>query len=283
MNNKKVSVIVIIFLNLVAILLIGLTIFGNQRQEVGHEKYVQKQIPTVFVHGWGSSYHAQEHMVQAAKSAGISNISVRVDVDKNNHLRYFGRLPKYAKNPLIEVNIPDTQAASFSSIKAVAKSLRTRYGYKKINFVGHSYGNILIAQYILHEGQNKNYPQVNKWVSIAGHFNGYLGESIGREARIKNKTTGQPDIYSATYNKLFGLRKNFPRNTEVLNIYGNKEDGTNSDGSVSVASARSLKYLLNGRAKSYQEKEIKGSQAQHSKLHENKEVDHLLINFLWKK
>ena len=52
--------------------------------------------------------------------------------------------------------------------------------------------------------------------------------------------------------------------------------------SLSVASAQSYKYLINGRAKSYREVEIKGKNAQHSKLHENKEVDKLLINFLWK-
>jgi Uncharacterized protein with an alpha/beta hydrolase fold len=34
--------------------------------------------------------------------------------------------------------------------------------------------------------------------------------------------------------------------------------------------------------KSYREVEIKGKNAQHSKLHENKEVDKLLIDFLWK-
>ena len=49
-----------------------------------------------------------------------------------------------------------------------------------------------------------------------------------------------------------------------------------------MASAQSYKYLINGRAKSYREVEIKGKNAQHSKLHENKEVDQLLIDFLWK-
>ena len=92
----------------------------------------------------------------------------------------------------------------------------------------------------------------------------------------------EPDIYSDGFKQLLPLRKHYPRQIEVLNIYGNKEDGSNSDGSVSVASAQSYKYLINGRAKSYREVEIKGKNAQHSKLHENKEVDKLLIDFLWK-
>ena len=49
------------------------------------------------------------------------------------------------------------------------------------------------------------------------------------------------------------------------------------------ASSRSLKYLLVENAKSYQEKKITGQLAQHSQLHENPEVDELLIDFLWKK
>ncbi|MGL5900527.1 MAG: alpha/beta hydrolase, partial [Lactobacillaceae bacterium] len=32
---------------------------------------------------------------------------------------------------------------------------------------------------------------------------------------------------------------------------------------------------------SYHEKKIIGSQGQHSKLHESKQVDQILINFLW--
>ena len=106
--------------------------------------------------------------------------------------------------------------------------------------------------------------------------------NAAKKAKIKNKETGEPDIYSDGFKQLLPLRMHYPKQIEVLNIYGNKEDGSNSDGSVSVASAQSYKYLINGRAKSYSEVEIKGKNAQHSKLHENKEVDQLLIDFLWK-
>ena len=79
------------------------------------------------------------------------------------------------------------------------------------------------------------------------------------------------------------LRSTFPTNNRVLNIYGDKEDGSHSDGDVPVNSAKSLKYLVSGRAKSYREVEIKGANAQHSTLHNNSQVNRELINFLWRK
>ncbi|MEB3363438.1 alpha/beta hydrolase [Lactobacillus sp. R2/2] len=84
---------------------------------------------------------------------------------------------------------------------------------------------------------------------------------------------------SADYRELLSLRKQFPQNADVLNIYG--DTGSGSDGDVTVNSARSYRYLVSKRAHSYQEQEIKGPRAQHSKLHENTNVDRLLVNFLW--
>lgn len=197
-------------------------------------------------------------------------------------LKLNGTIPKSAKNPIIEVNLEDNQSGKTSYVKDVITAVSNKYHYAKINLVGHSMGNLQIANYINENYNNKKLPQINKVVSIAGHYDGYLGEEAGKKAKIKNKETGQPDIYSDGFKKLLPLRKHYPKQIEVLNIYGNKKDGSNSDGSVSVASAQSYKYLINGRAKSYREVEIKGKNAQHSKLHENKEVDRLLIDFLWK-
>lgn len=53
------------------------------------------------------------------------------------------------------------------------------------------------------------------------------------------------------------------------------------DGDVTNASAKSLKYLINGRAKSYQELMIRGRGGQHSALHNNSQVNKALIRFIW--
>ena len=269
----------------VALFLFVLAGCGQKAQNVPAKKVTAsltntKTIPTFFFHGWGSNANAETQMANAAKKAGASNTIIQADVSKNGTVKLNGTIPKNAKNPIIKVNLEDNQSGKTSYVKDVITAISNKYHYARINLVGHSMGNLQIANYINENYDNKKLPKINKVVSIAGHYDGYLGEEAGQKAKIKNKKTGEPDIYSDVFKQLLPLRKHYPRQIEVLNIYGNKEDGSNSDGSVSVASAQSYKYLINGRAKSYREVEIKGKNAQHSKLHENKEVDKLLIDFL---
>lgn len=271
----------------VALFLFVLAGCGQKAQNVPAKKVTAsltntKTIPTFFFHGWGSNANAETQMANAAKKAGASNTIIQADVSKNGTVKLNGTIPKNAKNPIIKVNLEDNQSGKTSYVKDVITAISNKYHYARINLVGHSMGNLQIANYINENYDNKKLPKINKVVSIAGHYDGYLGEEASQKAKIKNKKTGEPDIYSDVFKQLLPLRKHYPRQIEVLNIYGNKEDGSNSDGSVSVASAQSYKYLINGRAKSYREVEIKGKNAQHSKLHENKEVDKLLIDFLWK-
>ncbi|MBG9211539.1 alpha/beta hydrolase [Staphylococcus sciuri] len=43
----------------------------------------------------------------------------------------------------------------------------------------------------------------------------------------------------------------------------------------------SLKYLLGNSPKSYKESKYEGKTAQHSELHENKQVANEIVEFLW--
>ena len=52
---------------------------------------------------------------------------------------------------------------------------------------------------------------------------------------------------------------------------------------VDNISSLSLKYLVANRAKYYHGIEINGRNAQHSRLHNNSQVDKVLIKFLWDK
>lgn len=270
-----------------AIVIIGIFaffFFKNYQFSQKSKSYVQAQTPTLFVHGFGSSYHAEEHMVKSAQKAGVTKSVIRADIAPDGKVTLVGKLADNAKNPIVEVNFEDkkTEIAA-KDVKSVVEKLQKNYHFKKINLVGHSVGNLAIANYINENYNNQSLPTINKVVSIAGHYNGWLGEKVGREAKIKNKKTGEPDIFAPGFKKLLPLRKHYPRQIEVLNVYGDLKDGSKTDGSVSVASAQTYKYLINNRAKSYREIEIDGKMGQHSKLHENAEVDQALISFLWKK
>ena len=275
---------------LLVLLLLAVYIFKNNYQKENGAS-IRIATPTLFVHGWGSSYHAEESMVAYAQKSHATNSVIRADVNPAGKVTLLGTIKKRAKNPIVEVNLQNnksifaglsnqTSAMNKSSnyIKDVITTLQKRYRFNRINLVGHSMGNLQIAYYLRNNATNAHMPQLNKQVSIAGHYNGYVGEQGAPNKTVLNRA-GKPQKMSASYHGLLNLRKKFPQKAAVLNIYGDM--GSGSDGDVTVNSARSYRYLVSKRARSYQEKEIRGPRAQHSKLHENTQVDRLLVNFLW--
>ena len=144
-------------------------------------------------------------------------------------------------------------------------------------------GNMAVAYYMLDNASDSSLPQLQKQVDIAGHYNGILGLS-GAPQTYALKKAGAPVEPTRAYTELLALRDKYPKDqVQVLNIYGDLGDGSNSDGRVNNDSSKALAYLLKGRARLYQELEIKGEQGQHSKLHENTKVDRAIIDFIWKK
>ena len=275
---------------LLVLLLLAVYIFKNNYQKENGAS-IRIATPTLFVHGWGSSYHAEENMVAYAQKQHATNSVIRADVNPNGKVTLFGTIKKRAKNPVVEVNLQNNKSIfagtnnqiaamnkSSNYIKDVINALQKRYRFNRINLVGHSMGNLQIAYYLRNNTTNAHMPQLNKQVSIAGHYNGYVGEQGAPNKTVLNRA-GKPRQMSTGYRALLNLRKKFPQKAAVLNIYG--DTGNGSDGDVTVNSARSYRYLVSKRAHSYQEKEIRGSRAQHSKLHENTKVDRLLVNFLW--
>lgn len=248
------------------------------------EKAVVKSTPTIFLHGWGSSVNAEHQMTSAIKEAGVSNSVTQAIVDSSGKVTLVGSIAANAKNPLIEVGFKNNRNTDYHEdalwLKNVIIELQKNYKIKSIKLVGHSMGNMAIAYYLL-ENSNSNLPKLKKQVDIAGHFNGIIARG-DKPNQVSLDSNGKPDHLDKNYKELLSLREKYPnKQVKVLNIFGDKNDGTHSDGSVTNASSQSLRYLLDSRPISYQEKKIKGENGQHSQLHENKEVDQILIHFLW--
>lgn len=296
---KKKAWIGVISIVIVAILAaVGINIYHQQQgtkvENIQPVKATSKTTATFFFHGYGSSYHAEEKMVQAIEKAGITKNVIRINVRSNGKVVFHGNLPKNAKNPVIEVNLDDNRLSGASSyakaysnpgaiyVKNAITAVNRKYGYNKVNIVAHSMGNLETAYFFKKYIRTNSPIKVMHYAAIAGHFDGIVGMNDQANSLKINSKTGKPNRMVAEYRGLLSLRKTFPENTRVLNIFGNLDNGTNSDGDVSVGSARSLRYLLNGRAKSYRELEIHGKNAQHSKLHNNAQVNQALINFLWR-
>lgn len=295
MKHKKGSIIAIIII-LIVIICGGVLGWrqNQQKNQIVTKNITYKNVPTFFFHGWGSSYHAEEDMVNAIRNSKVTNNVIRINVTKNQKVIFHGHLKKNAKNPIIEVNFDDNKLNAYRGnyadaykdlgakyVKAAITAVNEKYHYKNINIVAHSMGNLETAYYFeQYPALQKRYP-VDHFISIAGHYDGIVGTNDTPNKLKLNPETGKPNIIQPEFRGLLPLRSTFPTNTKVLNIFGNLEDGTNSDGDVSNNSSRSLKYLIGSRAKSYKTLMIKGKNAQHSKLHNNQEVNKAIINFLW--
>lgn len=271
-----------LFIALVSLFLI----YNRQTKGLNSRDYIQSSTPTLFFHGYGSSANAEKHMAEAARKAGVTQTIITATVDRHAQVIFKGDIPKDAINPIVMVEFKDNRNANYAQdgeyAAAVVRELQSRYGFKKMNFVAHSMGNMSILFYLLEHAQNEELPQLQKQVNIANHVNGLEGMNLPANLTILDNHTGQPSAMSDSYQKLLGLREIYPQDqVDVLNIYGDFKN--ESDGSVLNVSSRSLKYLVIDNAKSYQEKRVTGPLAQHSQLHENPEVDRLLIDFLWGK
>ena len=283
MNKRSIIALPsFLFIALISLFLI----YNRQTKGLNSRDYIQSSTPTVFFHGYGSSANAEKHMVEAARQAGVTQTIVTATVDRHAQVTLKGEIPKDAINPIVMVEFEDNRNPDYSQdgeyAAAVVRELQARYGFKKMNFVAHSMGNMSILFYLLEHAQNEELPQLQKQVNIANHVNGLEGMDLPANLTILDNHTGQPSAMSDSYQKLLGLREIYPQDqVDVLNIYGDFKN--ESDGSVLNVSSRSLKYLVIDNAKSYQEKRVSGPLAQHSQLHENPEVDRLLIDFLWSK
>lgn len=277
---------------IIGVVLALVVIFGGVGVWRQHraQRYRQAMTPTFFFHGGGSSYHAETHMVNAARRAGVTDTVIRAMVDWQGHVRLVGQLPRTARNPIVEVNYANNAELDYAKhgqwatnvVRAVAK----RYPFKTMNMVGHSLGNISLIYYSLQNAQTAKLPKLVKQVDIAGHFAGLnfrrVPAAVRQPAGLKLAANGKPNQLNATYRQMTRLRQTLPVNQlRVLNLYGNI--GGHTDGTVPNVSSLALKYLVADRAKSYTEKQFTGKLARHSQLHHNPQVDRTLIQFLWGK
>lgn len=168
-----------VWLVLLAVLLIVFCGVRLYRVQAAQNNYINSNVPTLFFHGWGSSYRAERQIANYAKNKGVTNTIIRADVSAKGEVELIGSMKKNAKNPIVEVNYQDNKNANYNEdakwMKNVVVALQKKYGIKKFNVVGHSMGNMSIMFYLLNYGGDKNLPQIQKQVDIAGHFNGILG------------------------------------------------------------------------------------------------------------
>ena len=276
---------IIIFLLMIIFSFLVFFTLSNQSSKLNSSKFIQSTTPTLFFHGYGSSANAERHMTESARKAGVTKTIIQANIDRTGQVTLIGSIPKGAINPIVMVQYEDNRNPDYlqdaAYAKAVVEKLKQAYGFQEMKMVGHSMGNMSILYYLLEYGSEENLPKLIKQVNLANHVAGLENWNLPSNLTL-DPTTGQPSAMNEQYQKLTGLREVYPdKQIDVLNIYG--DIGGNTDGSVLNVSSKALKYLLINHVKSYKEVKISGHGGQHSRLHENSEVDKLLIDFLWRK
>ena len=163
-------------------------------------------------------------------------------------------------------------------------------GIEQVNLVGHSMGGVSGFRYLTTFGElsaagaealDPALPKVAKFIAIGAPFNEFIDTSSRQT--ITDLVTNGPTEASPRYQEFQGLLKQGGHRLPIELIAGQLSDEELSDGTVPTTSALAINHLLAANGYSVTEKIIKGSQAQHSQLHENQEVDEDIAAFLWEK
>ncbi|KRN23315.1 hypothetical protein FC75_GL001515 [Lacticaseibacillus camelliae DSM 22697 = JCM 13995] len=244
-----------------------------------------RHVPTLYLHGHRAGPNAMNALMQTAEREDHATSVLTATVNNTGQVTFTGNWPATSHRPLVKVVFLNNRTLRYNRIsdwlRDVLMALQKQYGITRYNVVAHSLGNAAVLFYELRYGQYQQLPQLQKYVAIAGNFDGIPGVHRPRR-KHRLGPGGKPPWVAPDYKRALGLRRHFPKHqVSVLNIYGDLGDGRHWDGKINNVSSRSLRYLLGPRLKSYQALEFSGPLAQHRLLRTNPAVISAVDHFLW--
>lgn len=256
--------------------------------------------PVLFVHGWGAGLRSQMPLARKAIRKGVAQKGLVVFAGPSGQIQMYGHLPAHPrKSPEILIKFPNAYMGEFKEAAALHKILillKQNYHVTQYNAIGHSMGAYALTIQSERDGNSRLLPRLNKLVLIAGPFDGILNRhkwdqpTSGALSRLWDDhpgqnwlfANGQPKIKHPEYRLLMKNRRNFPQQAKILNIFGRVNNGSDSDGTVSVPSALSLGSILKNQVATYQVRGFSGRLAKHPYLEtKNTRVQEAIMKFLW--
>lgn len=255
-------------------------------REITEQQVVETFIPTVLLHGVYGNRHTMQGMIRRWELLGFATKILEIEVSAEGDLSVKGNWVQRNQQeyPLIQVFFdnndasPEVQAEWLLKIMTFLKKL----GIEEVNMLGHSMGGVASLRYLMQSlTYQETTPKVEKFVALGSPFKGEIANTLFSKIYHLDRN-GKLD-FNPSYKYFMAHRESLSPELQVLNIYGDLEDGTNSDGIVETENAKILKEIVSENVASYEEYEIKGLKGQHTLLHENEEVDQLVADFLWYK
>ncbi|CAK1248848.1 Uncharacterized conserved protein with an alpha/beta hydrolase fold [Fructobacillus fructosus] len=269
--------------SLIAVLLalIPITYFGIKLTTSSNQSSQNQTI--IFIHGYGSSASATNALAkQSQQDLGIKNrLKIRINGQGQNDLQP-SKLSSSGNIIQLEFTDKDTSEKDESKyIASVTKALKAK-GISAISLVGHSMGSNVALRYLETDDYlTRQYPTVNKLVTIAGPFNTGIDQPDEIRKQFKNNSidseTKLPKLQDGNFKFFYKNKSNLSPKLQILNIYGDVGDG--SDGKISNFSSESLNLLIN-KEQPYIEMKITGNQVQHSEIRTNPRVTKQVSKFL---
>ena len=242
----------------------------------------QTAIPTLFIHGYGGTEGSFSGMLSRFETNGWGKKILTVTVQPNGSVSDTGTWDDQSTNPLVQVLFADNKNNEWNQadwIKATVVYLKQTYRIEEVNLVVHSMGGVGSFRYLVTYGEEDSLPIVNRFVAIGAPFNDFV--TGNEEQSFDALKQDGPLIISQRYSDFAAGIQQYPKETPLLNIVGDVQDGSDGDGTVSLRSGLSIGHLMQINEMNYSEEIVTGSQASHSQLHENTQVDELVASFLW--
>ncbi|MDF7637462.1 alpha/beta hydrolase [Leuconostocaceae bacterium ESL0958] len=223
--------------------------------------------PVIFVPGSGATTQRFDDLFTTInkENRGQKDHSVlKVQVHRDKSLTYSGHVSTDNRQPFIVVGF-DNNTDSYATIQedgaglnAAMNDLQKRYHFRNFDAIGHSNGGLIWTEYLENYYDNQHF-HVKSLMTLASPFN--LSET---------SSTKQTKMLT----NMIDDAKNLPSDLTVYSVAGS-EDYTD-DGTVSVQSVLSGKYVFQKHVRKYTQTTVSGDNANHSKLPENPEVIELI-------
>lgn len=306
MQKKK------IIFSLIAIVIIGGVLGGwyLQRSQRISLSSSRAAIPTIYLPGSSGSKNTTQPIINYArqhlKESNQETVKIAFDgkvtyptnwnpTKRATMIQVLLPMPQHSKGGKRTVKMPSNNnfqkgqqnfflpTGQIKGMQRLLANLKSHYRIKEINVVSHSAGGVMFLQTLL-ATKSTIMPQIKHFIPIAGHFNGYIGDNNRGTSPNTNYLTssGRPKIMTEQYRQLLKQKSNFPKQTKVLNIYGDLGNGSHSDGTVINESSRSLHYLVGMRNTNYHERKFTGSQYRHGKQVGNRQIQKLVFKTLYR-
>lgn len=227
--------------------------------------------PVIMVPGSSASKERFNRLVKLLNSdTNHKHSLLKLEVKNSGRITYSGRIAKGDREPIIVVGFQNNHDG-YANIKKQAKMLDSAFDqlseeYKFNNFkaFGHSNGGLIWTYWLEHYYHDYSDNITMKRLMTVGTPYNF------DERSISNKTQMFSDFIK--------YRSRIPKELRMISVIGT--ESYESDGLVPAGSVEAGKYIYQKQIASFTVMTVSGSKAQHSDLPQNRQIVHLVEEYL---